>query len=118
MVKNSWSPMIMKQVTSSPTSHALNSVAIIRPISITELMILFVNMYIPESAFPAFEDFYRFYQILFLKIRPAFLWKIQLGVRKLPKEKIAYAHLSAGADQKIRIRHSIGIKIPAKCFLV
>src|SRR3990167_6358127 len=58
-----------------------------------------------EAAFTPMKSRKGFVQGRVVEIRPELVAEVQLGIRGLPEQEIAQAHLTAGADQQVRIGH-------------
>src|SRR5579864_2293285 len=57
-------------------------------------------------------------EIRAFEVRPQLVRDVDLGIRDLPQEEVAHAHLAAGANYKIGIRLMIGIQVPGYEFFI
>ena len=85
ITKNSHSPTMIKTATTRPHNQSINIMATMRAMREIELIILFSNFDSAKSSFPFLILFNRLIKIFLFKIRPIFLRKIELCIRKLPE---------------------------------
>ncbi|SPE56269.1 hypothetical protein SBV1_2320021 [Verrucomicrobia bacterium] len=71
----------------------------------------------PKAAVPAVVFFQGGIELGFAEVRPERGGDHQLGVRNLPEEEVADSHLTAGADEHVRVRKVSRVEMLAKNFL-
>ena len=65
---------------------------------------------VPEAAFALTEVERGLSQVIRTEIWPKYRREVELGVRRLPDQKIAHPDFARGADDQVRIGHFAGIE--------
>src|SRR5438445_14168 len=67
-----------------------------------------------EAALALLEEGERLEVVALAEVGPQGVGHVHLGVRELPEEEVAEAHLAAGADQEVGIRDVAGAEVPGE----